>query len=89
MQQDPFGFLTPIDRNQLIQTYAVRRYTVLWQASKSAQERAERKWLALQAFLKSTYPDLNLNQPYIQRELERRADAWWSVKAAKGAGIDW
>lgn len=85
----PLDTLDPQSRNQLIQSYARMHYSKLWRSPIAAQRTLKQEWHGTLAVVQARFPQLDLTQPDVRNDLERRAHGWWIVKGVKGKGIDW
>jgi hypothetical protein len=85
----PIDALDPQSRNQLIQSYARMLYSKLWRSSIAAQQILKQEWQGTFAVVQARFPNLDLTQPEVLKNLEQRAHGWWTVKGVKGEDIDW
>ncbi|KAM3101083.1 hypothetical protein ACKFKF_09725 [Phormidesmis sp. 146-12] len=85
----PIDALDPQSRNQLIQSYAKMLYSKLWRSPIAAQRILKQEWQGTFAVVQARFPNLDLTQPEVLKNLEQRAYGWWTVKGVKGKDIDW
>lgn len=85
----PIDALDPQSRNQLVQSYARMLYSKLWRSPVAAQRTLKQEWQGTLAVVQARFPNLDLTQPQVLKNLEQRAHGWWTVKGVKGKDIDW
>jgi len=58
-------------------------------APAAVQQRLYRRYSSILERLRSKHPDVDLSSSSFVDDLRRRADAWWTSRAARGPGVDW